>query len=76
MIELTLNGVKRKFDGDPDMPLLWYVRDVLEMTGTKYGCGMGQCGACTVHVNGAATRSCVTPVKSVAGKTVTIRSFF
>ena len=71
MIELTLNGVKRKFDGDPDMPLLWYVRDVLEMTGTKYGCGMGQCGSCTVHVNGAATRSCVTPIKSLAGKAVT-----
>jgi isoquinoline 1-oxidoreductase alpha subunit len=71
MIELTLNGVKKKFDGDPDMPLLWYVRDLLEMTGTKYGCGMGQCGACTVHVNGAATRSCLTPMKSLAGKSVT-----
>ena len=52
------------------MPLLWYLRDLLQLTGTKYGCGMGLCGACTVHVNGAATRSCLTPLKVAAGKTV------
>ena len=52
------------------MPLLWYLRDLLQLTGTKYGCGMGLCGACTVHLNGAATRSCLTPLKVAAGKTV------
>ncbi|MBZ5580300.1 MAG: (2Fe-2S)-binding protein [Acidobacteriia bacterium] len=71
MIELKVNGASRKFDGDPDMPLLWYLRDLLELTGTKFGCGMGVCGSCTVHVNGAAQRSCVTSVKDVAGKDVT-----
>jgi isoquinoline 1-oxidoreductase alpha subunit len=71
MIELTVNGSSRKFDGDPDMPLLWYLRDLLELTGTKYGCGMGLCGSCTVHVNGAAMRSCVMSVKDAAGKSVT-----
>ena len=70
MIQLKINGVQRQFDGDPDMPLLWYLRDLLQLTGTKYGCGMGLCGACTVHVNGAATRSCLTPLKVAAGKTV------
>jgi isoquinoline 1-oxidoreductase subunit alpha len=71
MINLKVNGASKQFDGDPDMPLLWYLRDVAELTGTKYGCGIAQCGACTVHVNGAATRSCVTAMKDVAGKTVT-----
>jgi len=70
MIKLKVNGVSRDFDGDPEMPLLWYVRDLLELTGTKYGCGMGLCGACTVHVNGSAIRSCQTPMQSTAGKTV------
>jgi len=71
MIELRINGVARKFDGDPDMPLLWYVRDELDLTGTKFGCGMGLCGACTVHVNGKAMRSCVTSVQNAAGKDIT-----
>jgi isoquinoline 1-oxidoreductase alpha subunit len=66
-----VNGATRQFDGDPDMPLLWYLRDVAELTGTKYGCGIAQCGACTVHVDGASTRSCVTAMKDVAGKSVT-----
>jgi isoquinoline 1-oxidoreductase alpha subunit len=70
MIELTVNGVKRKFDGDPEMPLLWYVRDLLDLTGTKYGCGMGLCGACTVHLNGKPVRSCTTSLKEAAGATV------
>jgi isoquinoline 1-oxidoreductase subunit alpha len=70
MIQLKVNGVDRKFDGDAEMPLLWYLRDVVQMTGTKFGCGMGLCGACTVHVNGAATRSCQTSMKDAAGKTV------
>jgi isoquinoline 1-oxidoreductase alpha subunit len=70
-MQVTINGKARQYDGDPDMPLLWFVRDDLELTGTKYGCGMGLCGACTVHVNGEATRSCLTPMKAVAGKTVT-----
>lgn len=70
MIQLKVNGVGRQFDGDPEMPLLWYLRDLLQLTGTKYGCGMGMCGACTVHLNGEATRSCQTPMKSAAGKEV------
>jgi isoquinoline 1-oxidoreductase alpha subunit len=71
MIQLKVNGSNRQFDGDPDMPLLWYVRDLLDLTGTKFGCGKALCGACTVHINGAATRSCITPLKAVAGKSVT-----
>jgi isoquinoline 1-oxidoreductase subunit alpha len=71
MIELRINGVARKFEGDPDMPLLWYLRDELDLTGTKFGCGMGLCGACTIHVNGAAVRSCVTSLQSAAGKEIT-----
>lgn len=70
MINLTVNGTRRSFDGDPEMPLLWYLRDLLELTGTKYGCGMGLCGACTVHVNGTAVRSCQTPMQSTAGKAI------
>jgi len=71
MIGLQVNGSSKQFDGDPDMPLLWYVRDVLEMSGTKFGCGAGLCGACTVHINGVAQRSCVTPMKDVQGKQIT-----
>ena len=70
MVQLKVNGVTRKFEGDPEMPLLWYLRDMLEMTGTKYGCGMGLCGACTVHVDGKAVRSCQTTMASAAGKSV------
>ncbi len=70
MIRLKVNGVSRQFDGDPEMPLLWFLRDELQLTGTKYGCGAGLCGSCTVHLNGAATRSCLTPMRSVAGKEV------
>src|ERR1700733_13646953 len=68
MIELRINGVARKFDGDPDMPVLWYLRDELDLTGAKFGCGMGLCGACTVHLDGEAIRGCVTPLSPVAGK--------
>jgi isoquinoline 1-oxidoreductase alpha subunit len=71
MIELKVNSVTRKFEGDPEMPLLWYLRDDLDLTGTKFGCGMGLCGACTVHVNGTATRSCLTPLQAAAGKDIT-----
>jgi isoquinoline 1-oxidoreductase alpha subunit len=67
MIQLKVNGVDRKFDGDPDMPLLWYLRDILGLTGTKFGCGVSLCGACTVHQNGDAIRSCVTPMSAAAG---------
>lgn len=70
MISLKVNGKAREYDGDPEMPLLWYLRDVLQLTGSKFGCGMGLCGACTVHVNGDAARSCLTPMKSVIGKEV------
>src|SRR6267378_308062 len=67
----TLNGKPQTVDVSPDMPLLWVLRDTLNMTGTKFGCGMALCGACTVHINGEATRSCITPVSSVAGKKIT-----
>ncbi|HEV2284514.1 MAG TPA: (2Fe-2S)-binding protein [Steroidobacteraceae bacterium] len=70
-IQLTVNGVSRELDVDPDMPLLWAIRDHLELPGTKFGCGMALCGACTVHIDGAPTRSCITPVSAVAGKSVT-----
>jgi isoquinoline 1-oxidoreductase subunit alpha len=70
MIQLIVNGASHEFHGDPEMPLLWYLRDVLQLTGSKFGCGMGLCGACTVHVEGAATRSCATPMNKVAGKKV------
>ncbi|KVK98280.1 (2Fe-2S)-binding protein [Burkholderia cepacia] len=71
MITLTVNGSEQHFDGNPDMPLLWYLRDVLGYTGTKFGCGMALCGACTVHVDGVAIRSCITPVVAASGKRVT-----
>lgn len=71
MIELTVNGQQRTLDVDPDMPLLWVLRDVLGLTGTKYGCGQALCGACTVHLDGHAVRACVTPVRQAASKSVT-----
>lgn len=71
MIKLRVNGSEHALDVDPDMPLLWVVRDVLGLTGTKYGCGQALCGACTVHVDGEAMRSCVMPVRLAAGKNVT-----
>jgi isoquinoline 1-oxidoreductase alpha subunit len=67
MVHMTVNGVARSFDGDPEMPLLWYLRDMLGLTGTKFGCGMGLCGACTVLQNGKAIRSCQKQMGSVAG---------
>jgi isoquinoline 1-oxidoreductase subunit alpha len=70
-ISFTLNGSRQTVDVPPQMPLLWVLRDTLGLTGTKFGCGMALCGACTVHVNGSAVRSCVTQMSSVAGKTVT-----
>jgi isoquinoline 1-oxidoreductase subunit alpha len=71
MITLKVNGTNRQFDGDPEMPLLWYLRDILDMTGTKFGCGAGLCGACTVHIDGAAARSCTTAMKDAAAKNIT-----
>jgi isoquinoline 1-oxidoreductase alpha subunit len=71
MIELTVNGEAQRLEVPPDMPLLWALREVAGLTGTKYGCGIAVCGACTVHVDGLPLRSCVTPVGSVAGKAVT-----
>jgi len=70
-ITLTVNGTRRVFAGDPTMPLLWYLRDELALTGTKYGCGIAQCGACTVHVNGAPARACQRRLSSLEGATVT-----
>jgi isoquinoline 1-oxidoreductase subunit alpha len=71
MPSITINGEVREFNGDPNMPLLWYVRDMLNLTGTKFGCGAGVCGACTVHVNGEAVRSCQTTLGDAAGKSIT-----
>lgn len=71
MIELTVNGQKHDLDVDPETPLLWVIRDYLNLTGTKYGCGIAQCGACTVHVNGYAQRSCQTKLREVGGKEIT-----
>jgi aerobic-type carbon monoxide dehydrogenase small subunit (CoxS/CutS family) len=70
-ISFVLNGKPQTVDVTPEMPLLWVLRDTLNMTGTKFGCGMALCGACTVHIEGEATRSCVTPISSVAGKRIT-----
>jgi isoquinoline 1-oxidoreductase alpha subunit len=70
-ITFTVNGVERTLEVDPEMPLLWALRDHLGLTGTKYGCGMNRCGACTVHVDGRARRSCVVALSTVAGKAVT-----
>jgi len=71
MIAFTLNGDPVQVDVPDEMPLLWLLRDVRNLTGTKYGCGVGQCGACTVHLDGAAIRSCMTPASAVAGRAVT-----
>ena len=71
MIQLKINGVAQTFDGDPEMPLLWYLRDVLGMTGTKYGCGMALCGACTVLQNGTAIRSCSKAMSAMNGANIT-----
>ena len=71
MISLNVNGKHVEVDAEPDTPLLWVLRDRLDMTGTKYGCGMALCGACTVHLNGAPARSCSTPVSAAAGKRIT-----
>lgn len=70
MISFKVNGIPRQFDGSPDMPLLWYIRDVLGLTGTKFGCGMALCGACTVHKDGTAIRSCITPVSAAANSDI------
>ncbi|WP_437851765.1 (2Fe-2S)-binding protein [Sorangium sp. So ce363] len=71
MIILKVNGAEQKLEVDPDMPLLWVLRDVLGLTGTKYGCGQALCGACVVHLDGETVRACVTPVKRAAGGSVT-----
>jgi isoquinoline 1-oxidoreductase alpha subunit len=71
MLDLTINGHSHQVDVAPDMPLLWVLRDVIGMTGTKFGCGIAQCGACTVHLDGQPVRSCVTPVGTAAGKPIT-----
>lgn len=71
MIKLQINGQEKVLDSTPDTPLLWALRDELAMTGTKFGCGMALCGACTVHVNGVAVRSCSTPIESVQGQAIT-----
>jgi len=70
-VKLSINGDSHEIDADPQMPLLWALRDLLDMTGTKFGCGAGLCGACTVHLDGKAVRSCVTPLAAVGGKAVT-----
>ena len=70
-MELKINGQRYDYEGDPEQPLLWVLRDEIGLTGTKYGCGIGQCGACTVHIDGRAVRSCVTPVRQAFGKQVT-----
>jgi isoquinoline 1-oxidoreductase alpha subunit len=71
MIHLKVNGTSKDYQGDPEMPLLWYLRDNLQLTGSKFGCGEGLCGACTVHIDGEAQRSCVTAMKNLQSKSVT-----
>lgn len=71
MIILNINGERLQVEASPEMPLLWVLRDILQLTGTKYGCGIGQCGACTVHIDGAAVRSCALPVQALEGKKIT-----
>lgn len=70
-INLTINGKKQQFEVDPDTPVLWVLRDHAKLVGTKYGCGIGQCGACTIHIEGVAMRSCSLPVSAVEGKKIT-----
>ena len=70
-VTFTLNGKSETVEVDPQMPLLWVLRDTLNLTGTKFGCGMALCGACTIHINGEAARSCITPISAVAGKKIT-----
>ena len=71
MVNLVINGVEREFDGDGDTPLLWYLRDELGLTGTKFGCGIAACGACTVHIDGSPSIACITPVGTLEGAAVT-----
>lgn len=71
MITLKINGIQRELDVDPTMPILWVVREQAGLTGTKFGCGVAQCGACTVHLNGSPIRSCVTPIQAAAGQEIT-----
>jgi isoquinoline 1-oxidoreductase subunit alpha len=71
MPNIVVNGLNHSFDGDPEMPLLWYLRDELNLTGTKFGCGMALCGACTVHLDGEPARACLTPIGSIQGRAVT-----
>lgn len=71
MVDVVVNGKRRRFDGDPETPLLWWLRDGENLKGAKFGCGAALCGACTVHVNGAATRSCVTPMSALEGADIT-----
>ncbi len=71
MIEFELNGQNVTSESEPDSPLLWVIRDEQKLKGTKFGCGIAACGACTVHINGVATRSCITPLEAIAGKSVT-----
>ena len=70
MVKLNVNGQERNFDGDPSMPLLWYLRDELGLTGTKFGCGVAQCGACTVHLDGGAARACQTSMSEAEGRKI------
>lgn len=71
MIKFELNGTPQSIDTDPNMPLLWAIRDIVRLTGTKFGCGQGLCGACTVHLNGTAIRSCITPLSAIEGQKIT-----
>ena len=71
MITLNINGKEKSLDAEDDMPILWALRDVAHLTGTKFGCGMAQCGACTVHLDGQAIRSCITPISAAVGKKIT-----
>lgn len=71
MISITVNDEKREFSGDPSTPVLWYLREELNLTGPKFGCGMAQCGACTVHIDGIAQRSCILPISAVANRKIT-----
>lgn len=70
MTDFAVNGVAHRFDGDAEMPLLWYLRDIAGLTGTKFGCGIAQCGACTIHIDGQAAFACITPVSAVEGRNV------